>query len=68
VTPEFQKFAQIVGAALLSAIILDLKNWARAPKGEDGRYAPWDWQAAIRAYTDGLLTGISATGIVAASG
>lgn len=66
-SPEFVMFLKIVGSNLGAAVILDLKNWARAEKVDD-RYAPWDWQAALRAYTDGLLAGISASGIFAASG
>ncbi len=61
------KFTQIVGGALLGAVLLDLKSWATAEKGDDGKYPAWDWSSAIRNWTNGLITGISATGIVAAS-
>lgn len=64
---QFVKFAQIVGGSVLAAVLMDLRAWATAPKDDAGDYPKWDWQSAVRAYTLGLITGISATGIVAAS-
>lgn len=67
-TPQFISFLQIVGGSVLGAVVVDLKAWASAPKNADGEYPKWDWQAAVRSWTLGLIAGISATGIVAAAG
>lgn len=66
-SPELRQFLQITGGAVLSAVILDIKAWATAPKDDAGDYPKWDWSAAVRSWTVGLITGISATGIVSAS-
>lgn len=66
-TPQVTSFLQIVGGSLLGAIIVDVRAWASAPKGPDGEYPKWDWSCAVRSWTLGLITGITATGIVAAA-
>ncbi len=52
---------------MLAALVIDIKSWSRAPKSDEGKYAPWDWQACARHLADGFTAGLTATGVVAAA-